>query len=212
MKAVVFKEIGKIAVEEIPKPTLKMPTDAIVKVTAAALCRTDIKILHGWEYGKYKHKPGLVFGHEGVGVVDEVGNEVKKFKPGDRVIISNNVQCGTCYYCLQGRYAFCENGGWVLAHTEDGTHAEYVRMPYADMGLYKIPQEMPDEDVMGVMDILSTGWFGVENAEVKPGDVVAVFGAGGVGQCVITLSKLFGASLVVAVDIADHRLELVCSS
>ena len=208
MKAVVFKEIGKVAVEEVPKPDLNTPADAIVKVTAAAICRTDIKILHGWAYGDYKHKPGLIFGHEGVGVVEEVGEEVKKFRPGDRVIISNNVQCGSCFYCLQGRYALCENGGWVLAHTENGTHAEYVRIPYADMGLHKIPEGLSDEDVMGVMDILSTGMFAVENAETKPGDIVAVIGAGGVGQCVIMLAKLFGASLVIAVDTVDHRLEL----
>jgi alcohol dehydrogenase len=113
MKAVVFKKIGKIAVEEAPKPRLQKPSDAIVKITATTICRTDIKILHGWGYGKYNHKPGLVLGHEAVGVVDEVGKEVKKFKPGDRVIISNNVQCGTCFYCLQGRYALCENGGWI---------------------------------------------------------------------------------------------------
>lgn len=195
MKAVVFHAPEDIRVEEVDKPQIVKPTDAIVKVTTSTICGTDLHILHG----EYPVKPGLIIGHEFVGVVEQVGAQVTKFKPGDRVAVSCITQCGTCFYCKEGTYAHCVDGGWLFGNVLDGAQAEYVRVPYADMGMHLIPDELEDEDVLFVGDILSTAYFGVENARIKPGDVVAIVGAGPVGLCAIASAKLFGPSRIIAV-------------
>jgi alcohol dehydrogenase len=190
-----------------------VPTDAIVRVTSTSICRSDLKILHGKYRGPgYPHKPGLILGHEGVGIVEKVGSMVKKVKPGDRVVIANNSQCGTCFYCLKGVYSSCENAGYLFGNIINGTQAEFVRVPYADMGLYPFPEWLQDESVLCVSDIASTAFFGVEKGGVRPGDVVAVFGAGPIGQSIIAITKLFGAGLIIAVDLMDSRLEVAKKS
>lgn len=195
MQALVFHAPGDIRVEEVPKPALEKVDDAIVKVTTSTICGTD---LHIWK-GEYPVKPGLIIGHEFVGMVEEVGSQVSRFKPGDRVAVSCITQCGKCFYCTQGVYSQCIDGGWRFGNNLNGAQAEYVRVPYADMSMHLIPDELEDEDVLFVGDILSTAYFGAENANIKPGDVVVVVGAGPVGQCAIVSAKLFGPGYIIAV-------------
>ncbi|MFQ5998658.1 MAG: zinc-binding dehydrogenase [Candidatus Bathyarchaeia archaeon] len=208
-KAVTLKSRDHVEVEETSRPTIQEPSDAIVRVTSSSICRTDLKILHGDYQGKgAPKKTGIILGHEGVGIIEEVGSRVKKVKRGSRVVIFNNTQCGVCFYCLRGIYSSCSNGGFLLGNAISGTQTEFVRVPHAEMGLYEFPDSLEDEDVLHASCISSTAFFAVENADLKLGDTVAVFGVGPVGQCVISLAKLFGAGTTIAVDTKSSRLEL----
>ncbi len=204
MKAFVYHGPEKMSLDQVPKPTIIKPTDAIVKVTTSTICGTDKHIRHG---GMPEVEPGRIIGHEFCGIVEEVGSSVNKFKKGDRVAVSCVTQCMDCYYCRRGMYSQCTTGGWIFGYMIDGCQADYVRVPYADSGMYIIPDSLTDEDVLFVGDILSTGYFGAENGNIQPGDTVAVFGSGPVGMCAMATARLWGPARIVAVDIDDSRLE-----
>ncbi|MGE3619902.1 MAG: zinc-dependent alcohol dehydrogenase family protein [Acidimicrobiia bacterium] len=206
MRAVVYHGPGAKAWEEVPKPTLVDDTDAIVRVEAVTICGTDLHILKG---DVPAVTDGRILGHEAVGVVDEVGPGVKTVKPGDRVLVSCITACGSCRYCREGRYGQClGGGGWILGHKIDGTQAEYVRVPFADTSTYPVPPGVSDEQVLMLADILPTGYeVGVLNGQVRPGDVVAVVGAGPIGLSVIMGARLYSPAHVVAIDLAPSRLE-----
>jgi alcohol dehydrogenase len=206
MRAMVYHGPGDKAWEEVPDPELTDEGDAIIRVDTTTICGTDLHILKG---DVPEVRPGRILGHEAVGVVDEVGENVHTLCPGDRVLVSCVSTCGTCRYCREGRYGQClSGGGWVLGHTIDGTQAEYVRVPFADTSLYKAPAETPDAELLMLCDILPTGYeVGVLNGNVRPGDVVAVIGAGPIGLSAIAGAKLFSPSHIVAIDLVDSRLE-----
>jgi alcohol dehydrogenase len=206
MRALVYHGPGQKAWEEVPDPEITDDGDAIVRVDAASICGTDLHILNG---DVPEVHPGRILGHEAVGTVDETGDGVHRLRPGDRVLVSCISACGTCRYCREGRYGQClEGGGWVLGHTIDGTQAEYVRVPFADTSTYLMPDGAPDEEMLMLADVLPTGYeVGVLAGGVRPGDVVAVIGAGPVGLSAITGARLFTPSHIVAIDVSDARLE-----
>lgn len=174
MKALVYKGDGKVALEEKDKPTIIDTTDAIVRVVYTTICGTDTHILKG---DVPTCTPGRVLGHEGVGVVEEPGPGVARFKRGDKVLISCISSCSTCMYCLRGMKSHCVKGGWVLGHTIDGTQAEYVRIPQADAGLHHVPEGVDEKALVMLSDILPTGLeCGVLNGKVSPGCSVAIVG------------------------------------
>jgi alcohol dehydrogenase len=195
-----------MAWQEVPKPDIAADTDAIVRIDATTICGTDLHILKGDLPAVAK---GRILGHEGVGTVESVGTGVKTVKVGDRVLVSCVSVCGTCRFCRQGRPGQClGGGGWILGYMIDGTQAEYVRVPFADASTYPVPDGAADEDILMLADILPTGYeVGVLNGNVRPGDVVAVVGAGPVGLSAIMGSRLFSPSHIVAIDLADSRLE-----
>ena len=206
MKAVVYHEPGKIALQEMPKPSLLEGSDAIVRITKTTICGTDMAILKG---GVETVDAGRIIGHEGVGVVESVGNSVRKFKPGDAVIVSCITACGSCENCRRGLPSSCNDGGWVLGNTIDGCQAEYVRVPFADNGLYKIPESISEEVALMLSDIVPTGLeVGVMNGDVQFGDVVAVVGAGPVGLAAVLAVQFFSPAEVIVVDLDEHRLAL----
>ncbi|MGZ4748750.1 MAG: zinc-dependent alcohol dehydrogenase family protein [Oryzihumus sp.] len=211
MKALVYHGPGKKAWEEVPDPTIVHPTDAIVRVDTTTICGTDLHILKGDVPAVTE---GRILGHEGVGTVVEVGSAVSAVAVGDRVIISCISACGSCSYCHQGLYAHClaDEGasgiGWIFGHLIDGTQAEQVRVPFADNSVYKVPAGVSDEAAVMLSDILPTGFeIGVRYGRVKPGDVVAVIGAGPVGLAAMMTSSLYGAARVIALDLDQSRLE-----
>ncbi|MGW4113020.1 zinc-dependent alcohol dehydrogenase family protein [Actinosynnema sp. NPDC004786] len=206
MKAMVFHGPGRRAWEDVPDPEPVEPTDAVVRITAATICGTDLHILKG---DVPEVEPGRVLGHEGVGVVERVGAAVTAIKPGDRVLVSCISACGRCSYCRTGVYGQClGGGGWILGHTVDGTHAEYVRVPFADTSTHRLPETVPDGAAVMLSDILPTAYeVGVLNGGVRPGQVVAVVGAGPIGLAAVETAKLFSPGLVVAVDLAPTRLD-----
>ncbi|MCU4184062.1 zinc-dependent alcohol dehydrogenase family protein [Acidiferrimicrobium sp. IK] len=206
MKALVYHGPGIKAWEEVPKPLLKDDTDAIVRVDAVTICGTDLHILKG---DVPAVTDGRILGHEAVGTVESVGTGVKNVKVGDKVLVSCITSCGTCRYCREARYGQClGGGGWILGNLIDGTQAEYVRVPFADTSTYPAPAGVSDEALLMVADILPTGYeVGVLNGKVQPGDVVAVVGAGPIGLSAIMGSRLYSPSHVVAIDLADSRLE-----
>jgi alcohol dehydrogenase len=206
MKAVVYHGPGKKSWEEVPKPVVVDDTDAVVRVDAVTICGTDLHILKG---DVPTVTDGRILGHEAVGTVEAVGAGVKNVKVGDRVLVSCITACGACRYCREGSYGQClGGGGWILGHLIDGTQAEYVRVPFADTSTYGIPPGVTDEQVLMLADILPTGYeVGVLNGAVRPGDVVAVVGAGPIGLASIMSARLFSPSHVVAIDLADARLE-----
>jgi alcohol dehydrogenase len=206
MKALVYHGPGKKAWEEVPKPTLQSDTDAIVRVDAVTICGTDLHILKG---DVPAVTDGRILGHEAVGTVDAVGSAVKNVKPGDKVLVSCISACGSCRYCREGAYGQClGGGGWILGHKIDGTQAEYVRVPFADTSTYLSPAGVTDAELLMLADILPTGYeVGVLNGRVRPGDVVAVVGAGPIGLAAISGARLFSPSHIVAIDLADSRLE-----
>lgn len=206
MKALVYHGPNNKAWEEVPKPTLQADTDAVVRVDATTICGTDLHILKG---DVPAVTDGRILGHEAVGTVDEVGAAVKNLKPGDKVLVSCVTACGSCRYCREGRFGQClGGGGWILGHKIDGTQAEYVRVPFADNSTYPAPAGVPDEDLLMLADILPTGYeVGVLNGCIRPGDVVAVVGAGPIGLSAIMGAKLFSPSHIIAIDKADTRLE-----
>ena len=174
MKAFVYLGPAKKALEDRPKPEIRAPTDAIVKITKTTICGTDLHILKG---DVRSCQPGRILGHEGVGIVDQVGPAVTAFKQGDRVIISCVSACGKCVYCRKLMYSHCTTGGWILGNSIDGTHAEFVRIPYADNSLYPIPAGADQEALVMLSDILPTGFeCGVLYGKVQPGSTVAMVG------------------------------------
>jgi alcohol dehydrogenase len=206
MQALVYHGPGQKAWEEVPEPEITDDGDVIVRVDATTICGTDLHILAGDVPTVH---PGRILGHEAVGTVEEAGDGVQTVGPGDRVLVSCISACGTCRFCREGRYGQCLcGGGWVLGHTIDGTQAEYVRVPYADTSTFRIPAGLTDEEALMLADILPTGYeVGVLAGGVRPGDVVAIVGAGPVGLSAITCAQLFSPSHIVAIDKSDARLD-----
>ncbi|MEO8323243.1 MAG: zinc-dependent alcohol dehydrogenase family protein [Actinomycetota bacterium] len=206
MRAVVYHGPGKKEWEEVPKPMILEDGDAIVRVDAVTICGTDLHILKG---DVPAVTDGRVLGHEAVGMIEEVGPGVKVLKPGDRVLVSCISACGRCRFCREGRYGLCVGGGgWILGHKIDGTQAEYLRVPFVETSTYLIPSGVSDESVLMLADIGPTGYeVGVLNGGVQPGDVVAVVGAGPIGLSAMLTSQLYSPSHIVAIDVADARLE-----
>ncbi|HEX5510733.1 MAG TPA: zinc-dependent alcohol dehydrogenase family protein [Actinomycetales bacterium] len=206
MRAVVYHGPGNKTWEEVPDPVLTADTDAIVRVDAVTICGTDLHILKG---DVPAVTDGRILGHEAVGTVEEVGSGVKNVKVGDRVLVSCITACGACRFCREGRYGQClGGGGWILGHLINGTQAEKVRVPFADTSTYPVPEGISDEDLLMLADILPTGYeVGVLNGSVRPGDVVAVVGAGPIGLSTIMGARLFSPAHVVAIDKAQSRLD-----
>lgn len=206
MKALVYQGPGSISVEERPRPRVEQPNDAVVKTVKTTICGTDLHILKG---DVPTCTPGRILGHEGIGVIDEVGSGVSQFKKGDRVIISCITSCGKCDYCKKGMYSHCASGGWILGHTIDGTQAEYVRIPHADTSLYHLPSEQDEESYVMLSDIFPTGFeCGVINASVKPGDTLAIVGAGPVGLAALLTAQFYSPARIISIDLDDNRLAI----
>jgi len=206
MKALVYLGPGQSALQERQKPQITAPTDAIVKVTKTTLCGTDLHILKG---DVPSCQPGRILGHEGVGVIEQVGPGVTAFKPGDRVLISCISACGKCVNCRQLMYSHCTTGGWILGNRIDGTHAEFVRIPYADTSLYGIPEDADEEALVMLSDILPTGFeCGVLNGRVQPGTTVAIFGAGPIGLAALLTAQFYSPAEIILIDLDDNRLEV----
>ena len=206
MKALVYEGPGSKSWKEVPDPTLQDDTDAIVRVDATTICGTDLHILKG---DVPEVTVGRILGHEAVGTVVEIGAGVKSIVRGERVLVSCISSCGRCRFCREGHYGQClGGGGWILGHLIDGTQAELVRVPFADTSTYPVPVEASDEEILMLADILPTSYeVGVLNGKVQPGDTVAVVGAGPIGLSAILGTKLFSPGHVVAIDLADARLE-----
>src|SRR6185312_4403208 len=218
MKAVVFHGVGDIRLEDVPEPKLLEPTDAIVRLTASAICGTDLHLVRGTVEGM---KPGTVLGHEGVGVVEEVGKGVRNLKPGDRVVIPSTIACGDCVYCRAGYYAQCDRanpngpmagtaffGGPKMSGPFQGLQAEWARVPFAQVGPVKLPEEVSDDQAILLSDIFPTGYFGASLANIEPGRTLVVFGCGPVGQFAIASARLMDAGRILAVDCIPSRLEM----
>jgi threonine dehydrogenase-like Zn-dependent dehydrogenase len=218
MKAVVFHGIGDIRLDNVPEPKIQQPTDAIIRLTASAICGTDLHMIRGTFAGM---KPGTILGHEGVGIIEEIGSNVRNLKVGDRVVVPSTIGCGYCSYCRSGYYAQCDNanpngpqagtaffGGPSSTGPFQGLQAEYARIPYANVGLVKLPNEVDDDRAIMLSDIFPTAYFGAELAEITPGDTVAVFGCGPVGLFAIASAFMLGAGRVIAVDTIGSRLDM----
>jgi len=218
MKAVVFHGVGDIRLDDVRDPRIEEPTDAIVRLTASAICGTDLHMVRGTMPGM---KPGTILGHEGVGIVEETGKGVRNLKAGDRVVIPSTIACGYCSYCRAGYHSQCDNanpkgpkagtaffGGPELNGPFQGLQAEFARVPFANVGPVKLPEGVTDEQAILLSDIFPTGYFGADIAEIEPGDTVADFGCGPVGQFAIASARLMGAGRVLAVDHIPSRLEM----
>jgi threonine dehydrogenase-like Zn-dependent dehydrogenase len=218
MKALVFHAVGDIRLDDVPDPQLQEPTDAIVRLTSSAICGTDLHFVRGTMAGM---KEGTILGHEGVGVVEELGPDVRNFDVGDRVVICSTIACGACSYCRAGYFAQCDRanpngpeagtaffGGPEQTGPIDGLQAERARIPFAHTTMVKLPHEVSDEQAIPISDIFPTGWFGARLAEVGDGDTVAVFGAGPVGQFAVVSALLQGAGRVLCVDHRADRLAM----
>ncbi len=220
MKAVVFHGVGDIRLEDVPEPRIEQPADAIVRLTASAICGTDLHLVRGTVPGM---RPGTILGHEGVGVVEATGPGVRNFKPGDRVVVGSTIGCGYCAYCREGYFSQCDNanpngplagtafyGGPEQTGPFHGMQAEKVRVPFANVNMVKLPDEsiVDDDDAILLSDIFPTGYFGAKLAEIESGDTVAVFGCGPVGQFAILSAQLLGAGRVLAVDTIGSRLNM----
>jgi alcohol dehydrogenase len=206
MKALVYHGPGQRSWDSVEDPKIVDPTDVIVRVDTTTICGTDLHILKG---DLPETKPGTILGHEAVGTVDEVGAGVTTVAPGDRVLLSCISACGRCRYCKAGRYGQClGGGGWIFGYMINGVQAEYARVPFADNSVYKVPDALTDEQVLFLADILPTAYeVGVLNGMVSPGDVVAIVGAGPVGLAAILTAQLYTPGRIVAIDLADSRLE-----
>ena len=206
MHALVFHGPGRRAWEEKPRPAILDAGDVIVRMTTSTICGTDLHIMKG---DVPSVKDGRILGHEGVGIIEEAGSGVANFKAGDRVLISCITSCGTCDYCRKGMYSHCRHGGWILGNTIDGTQAEYVRIPYADTSLYHAPRAVEDDALAMLSDILPTALeCGVLNGQVKPGDTVAIVGAGPVGLAAILTAQFYAPARIIAIDVDDYRLQV----
>lgn len=216
MKAVVFHGVGDIRLDDVPEPTIQQPTDAIVRITSSAICGTDLHFIRG---SAPDMEPGTILGHEGVGVVEALGADVRNLEVGDRVLIPSTIACGNCAYCRAGYFAQCDVanpngkkagtsffGGPKATGPFHGLQAEKARIPYANIGLIKLPEAITDNQAIAMSDIFPTAWFGAEMAEIKDGDTVAVFGCGPVGLFAIISAKLMGAGRVFAIDGLNDRL------
>ena len=202
MHALVYHGTNDLRLEERPLPQIQDPRDAIVKVELSSICASDLHIRNG---AVPRALPGTVLGHEFVGEVVATGSEVRKVRPGQRVAANVETFCGTCWFCRQGYVNNCRHGGWELGCRIDGCQTEYVRVPFADNGLDPIPDSLSYQDVLLVGDVLASGYFGAELAAIRPGDSVAVLGAGPVGLCAMQCARLFGPAQVIAVDILPSR-------
>jgi len=206
MNALVYHGPGKRCWEEKPKPTIKDSTDAIARITKATICGTDLHIMKG---EVPEAVDGLILGHEGVGVIEEVGPGVSNFKVGNKVLISCITSCGNCEACRKGMYSHCETGGWILGHLIDGTQADYVRIPYADNSLYHIPDGVDEDAIVMLSDILPTGFeCGVLNGKIKPGDTVAIVGAGPIGLATLLTAQFYSPAEIIMVDLDENRLNV----
>ncbi len=204
MKALVYHGPGKKSWEEKPKPVLIESTDAVVRIIKTTICGTDLHIMKG---DLPEVTDGRIIGHEGVGIIDEIGGAVTNFKKGDHVIISCVTSCGKCDYCKKAMYSHCEKGGWILGYMIDGTQAEYVRIPYADNSLYPIPEGADEEALVMLSDILPTGFeCGVLNGKVRPGDTIAIVGAGPVGMAALLTAQFYTPAEIIVIDLDDNRL------
>ena len=206
MNAMVYHGPGQKAWESVDTPKILHPTDAIIRVTKTTICGTDLHILKG---DVPAVTDGRILGHEGVGIVEAVGDAVSNFKKGDRVLISCITSCGKCEYCKKQMYSHCEDGGWILGHLINGTQAEYVRIPHADNSLYPIPAGSDEEALVMLSDILPTGFeIGVLYGAVKPGDTVAIVGAGPVGMASLLTAQFYSPARLIMIDVDDARLEM----
>jgi alcohol dehydrogenase len=207
MKALVYRGPGFKALEDRPKPVLQQPDDAIVRITKTTICGTDLHILKG---DVPSCTPGRILGHEGVGVVEEVGTACSTFKPGDQVLISCISSCGKCDYCRRGMYSHCRDGGWILGNTIDGTQAEFVRIPHADTSLYHLPKGVEEDALVMLSDILPTGFeCGVLSGKIEhPGCTVAIVGAGPIGLATLLTAQFFSPSRIIMIDLDENRLEV----
>lgn len=205
MKALVYRGAGSKALEERPLPQLQGPGDAIVRIRKTTICGTDLHILKG---DVPTCRPGTVLGHEGVGVVESAGPDVKRFRPGDKVLISCITACGTCDYCKRGMYSHCITGGWILGNRIDGTQAEFVRIPHADHSLHPVPAGLDEDALVMLSDIFPTGFeCGVLNGDAdRPDAVVAIVGAGPIGLATLLTAKLFSPSRIIMIDKNPNRL------
>jgi alcohol dehydrogenase len=204
MKALVYHGPGERAWENKPRPAIQDPSDAIVRITTSTICGTDLHILKG---DVPAVTDGRILGHEGIGIVEEVGTGVSEFHVGDKVIISCVSACLRCDFCKRGMYSHCRHGGWILGNTIDGTQAEYVRIPHADGSLYAFPPGADEEAMVMLSDILPTGFeCGVLNGQVKPGDTVAIVGAGPVGLAVLLTAQFYSPAAIFMIDLDDKRL------
>ncbi|HEU4641102.1 MAG TPA: zinc-dependent alcohol dehydrogenase [Gemmatimonadaceae bacterium] len=218
MQAIVFHGIGDIRLDDVPDPRIEQPTDAIVRLTTSAICGTDLHLIRGTVAGM---KEGTILGHEGVGVVEEVGAGVRNLAPGDRVVIPSTIACGYCSYCRAGYFSQCDNanpkgkragtafyGGPEESGPFHGLQAELARVPFANVGLVKLPDSVSDDQAILLSDIFPTAYFGAELAEIRPGNTVAIFGCGPVGQLAIESAAMLRAGRIIAVDCIPSRLEL----
>jgi len=209
MKALVYQGPGCRAWEDRTKPTIMEATDAIVRITTTTICGTDLHILKG---DLPAVTSGRILGHEGVGIIEELGTNVLGFHKGDKVLISCITSCGRCSFCRKGMYSQCSTGGWLLGNRIDGTQAEYARIPHADTSLYALSPEADDEAAAMLSDILPTGLeCGVLNGQVKPGDIVAIVGAGPVGLAALLTAQLYSPAEIIMIDLDDNRLEVAIS-
>jgi alcohol dehydrogenase len=206
MKALVYHGPGSQAWDSVPDPSIVDPTDAIVRIDSSTICGTDLHIMKG---DTPEVEPGRILGHEAVGTVIEIGSAVTTIAVGERVLVSCVSSCGRCRFCREGHYGICSGGGgWIFGYMIDGLQAEFARVPFADTSLYRVPEELSDEQVLFVADILPTAYeVGVLNGRVEPGDTVAIVGAGPIGLATIMTSKLHTPGRIVAIDLSDARLE-----
>lgn len=221
MKAVVYRGVGDIRLETVPEPRIQKPNDAIVRLTASAICGTDLHLIRGTMPGM---AVGTILGHEGVGLVEEVGSAVRNFRVGDRVVIPSTIACGNCSYCRAGYYSQCDNanpngpssgtafyGGPATSGPFNGMQAQFVRVPFANVNLLKLPDGVSDDEAILLSDIFPTGYMAADIADIHPGSTVAVFGCGPVGQFAIASAKLLDAGRIFAIDAIPSRLDLARS-
>lgn len=206
MKAFIYQGPGKKSLAQRPQPVILHPGDAIVKISKTTICGTDLHILKG---DVPSCEPGRILGHEGVGIIVEVGSAVSTFKAGDHVLISCISACGKCEYCRKLMFSHCTTGGWILGNTIDGTQAEFVRIPYADNSLYPIPVGADEEALVMLSDILPTGFeCGVLNGKVQPGSTVAIVGAGPIGLAALLTAQFYSPAEIIMIDLNQNRLDI----
>ena len=229
MKALQWHGRGDIRYETVPDPSIVDPTDAIIRITSTAICGSDLHLYDG--FNPFMEK-GDILGHEPMGIVEEVGRDVKRLKKGDRVVVPFTISCGTCWFCQKTLYSLCDVSNrnadlatkilgqptaGLLGYSHltggfAGGQAEYLRVPYADVGPLRVDSDLPDEKVLFLSDIFPTGWMAAENCDIEPGDTVAVWGAGPVGQFCMQSAWLLGAGRVIAIDRVPERLEMARTS